>query len=512
MKRIALVLTFSMILSFSYSQNADYMKAERYYGFQKYELALKYYLKYYSQDSTNFDLNVRIADLYLSTNIDKSRALLYYLRAKIINPNAPKSLSFNIARAYYFDYKFENAIQLLSEYSNEAKDMKDKKKAGHFLQLVLAADALYNLPIKAEIIYLGDKINSPRADLNPFINSDENKLFFSSRREKNLANIFYSDYDTITGQWGEPIKIDDVSSYYEDILAGIEQDGNEIFIHYLDDSPNVDLLNSKNNGKFFTEPIITGSLISSEHKEEGAFVTSDGNNLFYASAKEDGFGGLDLYISTKLPNGDWGLPISLGDKINSNQDENYPFLTPDGSKLYYSSKGFNTMGGYDLFVSIKNSLGEWSYPTNIGYPVNDVYDNKNISFPRNMRYAYTNYVKPFKGAGNFDFYKIIFKEREPDFLTFIGFVYYGNSNDKKLVTLLDTDMSINIYERKSDELVGTYTLNEKNAKLVIALLPGDYTLVIESASYHTYKENIKVKEETLRKDLIFKDFILKPKS
>ncbi len=511
MKKIILFSLFLLIFNLTQAQDDDLAKAEKYLSYQKYEYALKYYLKYYPKDSLSFDLNFKIGDLYLLTDIDKSKAMIYLLRAKILTEKPNPDLLFSLAKAYYYDYSFEKAISYLSEYSIQAKDIETKKRAGSFLQTILSAETLFADSVEAEIVYLGDSINSTRSDINPFINNYENRIFFSSRREKNAYHIFYSEYDSINNYWKKPQKMESISSNYEDIIAGVDRFENEIFIHFADDSPILDLFSSKKANSNYAEPMMAGKLISSVQKAEGATLSASGDTLYFASNLVMGFGGFDLYYSIKLPDGEWGIPINLGEKVNSEMDENYPFISNDGQKLYFSSTGFNSMGGYDLFVSEKESNGEWAFPVNLGFPVNDVYDNKTISLPENNRYAYTSYVKPFSGLGSNDLYKIIFKQRDPQFLTYIANIYFGDKNYKKPVNLVSTDFAINLYEKKTNELVGTYALNKKSSKIVLALMPGDYVLTIENHFFETLKQNITVNEQTYKKDIIFTEYLLKQK-
>ena len=91
----------------------------------------------------------------------------------------------------------------------------------------------------------------------------------------------------------------------------------------------------------------------------------------FSSYGNDGKNGKDIYRVVKLPNGEWSKPASIGDEINSPFDEDYPFLHPDGKTLYFSSKGYNSMGGYDIFKSVRNEeTGKWSFPENLDFPIN----------------------------------------------------------------------------------------------------------------------------------------------
>ena len=102
-------------------------------------------------------------------------------------------------------------------------------------------------------------------------------------------------------------------------------------------------------------------------------VSSDGKTMIFSSDREGGYGKMDLYEINYI-NGKWSSPKNLGDKINSNEYEKSPYLHADGRTLFFASTNFPTLGGFDIFYSRKDSLGNWQKPINIGYPINTVFD------------------------------------------------------------------------------------------------------------------------------------------
>ena len=99
-------------------------------------------------------------------------------------------------------------------------------------------------------------------------------------------------------------------------------------------------------------------------------ISSDGNTIIFASDREGGYGGIDLYQISKNRFGEWSEPQNLGPKINSLKNEKSPFLHVDGKTLFFASDNFPSLGGYDIFYSRKDSLNNWQKPINIGYPIN----------------------------------------------------------------------------------------------------------------------------------------------
>jgi outer membrane protein OmpA-like peptidoglycan-associated protein len=73
--------------------------------------------------------------------------------------------------------------------------------------------------------------------------------------------------------------------------------------------------------------------------------------------------------------GKWQEPQNLGPLINTPYNEESPFVSSDGSKLYFSSQGHYNMGGYDVFVSSGDARGKWLSPVNVGYPLNTTDDD-----------------------------------------------------------------------------------------------------------------------------------------
>jgi outer membrane protein OmpA-like peptidoglycan-associated protein len=107
-------------------------------------------------------------------------------------------------------------------------------------------------------------------------------------------------------------------------------------------------------------------------------VSYDGNEMYFVSDRPSGFGGSDIYVSRKQPDGTWGEAQNLGSVINSDKNELTPFLHSDSKTLYFSSKGHNNLGGYDIFFSRQNPDGTWNKPKNLGSPINT--QNDEVSF------------------------------------------------------------------------------------------------------------------------------------
>lgn len=111
---------------------------------------------------------------------------------------------------------------------------------------------------------------------------------------------------------------------------------------------------------------------SSERTHQHPTISSGGDKLYFASDREGGFGGMDIWVS-EFTGGKWGTPKNLGAEVNTPGNEAFPFIHDDGT-LYYASDGLGGLGGYDIFQTTQD--GEtWTNVSNIGTPYNSNMDD-----------------------------------------------------------------------------------------------------------------------------------------
>ncbi len=162
-------------------------------------------------------------------------------------------------------------------------------------------------------------------------------------------------------------------------------------------------------------------------------VSPDGRYLFFSSDKgRDGYGGLDIYMSRKSKKG-WSKPENLGPKVNTSEHEGFPFYTKSG-KLYFCSKGHVGYGGYDIYVTERDSFNDWKKPVNVGMPINSAYDDISIAFSADGQLG--TFTSSRSGAGDDIF---LFKLRQGTADTTVC----DNFNDSTVVLTKAQDFSIN---------------------------------------------------------------------
>lgn len=129
---------------------------------------------------------------------------------------------------------------------------------------------------------------------------------------------------------------------------------------------------AQSEGGLFQDPVEL-SFNNNEFSCVHPFIMEDGTTLLFSSNMPGGFGGFDLYKSILQPNGKWGEPINLGKNVNTEENELFPWVSEN--MLYFSSKGFNNYGGYDIYVA---KLTKSVMPIglkNLGKPINSFRDD-----------------------------------------------------------------------------------------------------------------------------------------
>jgi len=201
----------------------------------------------------------------------------------------------------------------------------------------------------------------------------------------------------------------------------IRQDGRLMIFtacNRADSKGGCDLYHSVKINSKWTKPINIGYPVNSRYWESTPCLGPDGRSLYFSSNRPGGYGGMDIWKSSYLPGSGWADPVNLGSSINTSEDEMSPFIHGDGKSLYFSSKGWIGMGGFDIFLSRTDSSGEWLLATNMGYPLNTFSDEFGIAMSGSGEYAI--FSSNRDSITNRDLYKIALPiSNRPEHLNYI---------------------------------------------------------------------------------------------
>jgi outer membrane protein OmpA-like peptidoglycan-associated protein len=503
-------------------------KAEQLFANENFAAALPFYLKLDSADKSNANLAFRIGVCYLNSPINKQNAVSYLERAaskvsekykegSFKEKNAPVTTYYYLAKAYHFDYQFDRAIETFEKfrtYLGEA-DAGMLKDVSRQIEMCNNGKAMVANPVSMKVDNLGGGINSQFPEHSPVITADEATIIFTARRPNTTGGkidpndgMYFEDIYIATrnedNTWNEPRNMGaPINTEGNDATIGISADGQKLFI-YKDDKGDGNIYFSNLMGDRWSSPQKLNEFVNSKSWEGNASISADGNLLYFSSEREGGLGGKDIYMSRKLPNGDWGKPINMGPKVNTPYDDDAPYIHPDGVTLYFSSQGHKSMGGYDIFYSTFNpDDNSWSDPVNMGYPVNSTDDDIfYVPTPDNKRAYYSSFKKD--GMGEKDIYLITLPEKEETPLTVVRgklVSIYGGVPENAMITITDNE---------TGELVGTYTPNASTGAYLFILQPGrNYNISYEADDFLFSSENFVV-SDTSAYSVINKPIELQP--
>ncbi|MCX6292611.1 MAG: hypothetical protein NT126_12750 [Bacteroidetes bacterium] len=468
---------------------------------ENYNGALKGYLELIKTDPNNAEINFRLGYCYLMTNGNRAKALEYFdAAAKSKNPRKESMYFFGLA--YMYAERWDDAINAFEVYKGgtHSKPVKDFPDAERQEEMCETAKELTAHPLKVTFENLGKGINSSYDDYNPFVSADGKTLVFSSRRKGNMggfiedlgmysADVFWTNWKDTT--WSKAKSVGAaLNSEWDEESVNLSADGNTIIAYFDNSEGTGDLAYATLKGKTWQKSTLFSPVINSKEIESAGSISLDGSTLYFASERKDSKGKSDLYMSKRKENGDWGTPANLGAAINTKYDEDAPFISMDGKTLYFSSKGHNSMGGYDVFRSVYDeSSGSWSEPVNIGYPVNNADDNLFFSMTGDQRTAY---VAAWRegGWGDRDIYRITYQDTtDHPFLSLISGTVASETNAKVEVTKATLTS-------KSDPSVSmTYKPFSPGNEFVLSAKPGSYELSVEGYNFSPYKEEITISNE-----------------
>jgi len=500
---VALLLSVS-----AFSQRADPADAEEHFKFGNYIDALIVYKKLMVKDPKNADYPYKAGLCVLLTDRDKTEAIKYLETAS--ERKSDPDADFYLAKAYHFNLKLDQALSTYQKYKTAGAGTK-LKEVDREIEMVKNAKKLVASPIDISFENAGDKVNTKYPDYYPFVTPNESFMVFTSRRKSGVREfdgyypsaIYYCKVDS--GEFTPAKKGSSmVNSTYDDQAVGLSYNADKLFI-YFDDIKNVgDIYEAEIKDFRFRKKVKMGENVNSKGFESAATISADGNTLFFASRRDGGFGQKDIYMTRKLPTGDWAMPQNLGDVINTPYDEDFPNLFYDGKTLYFSSKGHNSMGGFDYFKSTWNeATNAWSKPENLGYPLNTPDDELCISFIEDQSYAYVSaWRKDSKGEK--DIYKVTFNEIDSRQTIFKSKVLAEGSTEAI------KDAMISVIDNRTQEEVGSYVPNQNSGSFTIILKPGSYNVLIDAPGFAPKSEDIVVLGKSDFIPFTTKDFIVTP--
>lgn len=470
------------------------------------------------------ELNYKIGVCYLNST-DPSKCIPYLKTAKELDPTCDPFLNYFYGYALQLEGKYSEAIKSYTAFETEYK------KADNFTKFVgarkkqcAAIEKAEKSPVRCWVDNV-ESLNSSANDISPSISTDGSELIMSSDRSNgNSTNaVGEYDYDIYTSSllengWSKPTKVNGgLNSTGDEIANCMSYDGSKMLLHRTEGGQS-DIYESRLVGANWSDPKKLPLMISSDkNNEKYASYSDDGWKIFFNREYLERENGLEIVYSAmqnKMKQ-DYMAPSVLS-ACNSRFNEGPIYVHIDGETMYLASEGFDSYGGYDIFVS-KKIAGQWSTPVNMGYPINTPYDDFFFASTANGKFAYISSNRA-GGKGGFDIYRVTFwgpekkpvTETEDYLLASIAQPVKDHAIEssvtvkKKTLTVFKgitidaisrkpVEAQIEIIDNVTGQVIETFTSNSATGKFIITLASGkNYGIAVKAPGYLFHSENFDI--------------------
>lgn len=374
---------------------------------KKYDIAKSLWSEIVFDNPENSNINYKTGVSFLESKSGRINSLKYLKVAaqkvnKLYSPfdntisTAPLEVFYYLGKSYHLNNLQDSSIKYLKQFINVvSKKHYLKGDAEKLIKQCENFNLVTDNSKNHKIINSFVSLNTNHNEFNPIVSLNGSSMIFTSDRQRNsgatsnekifdvaTGNHFYDIYltqkNSLKNTW-DTTKLLNISKLRtNEIGIGASYDNEKLFLS------NGVKTSKKGNAIRFSRKIqnfYSAKQFNSfaDHNISSIAITEDEMSVIFSSNKSGGYGGEDLWFSTKKDDGSWSKPVNMGPNINSSYDEVSPFIHPDQVTLFFSSNSDKSIGGYDVLFSTKDSQGNWQEAKNIGIPINTVNDEKYFS-------------------------------------------------------------------------------------------------------------------------------------
>jgi hypothetical protein len=197
-----------------------------------------------------------------------------------------------------------------------------------------------------------DAVNSEDTETSPAVSLEGTELWFSSEREPTLgeSDVWYSTRTELDGSWSEPVLVRELSSEEKDTPRPPGWQGRVMPLgsRAIGSGFNATYLAVRaGRGLPFAQPVLVAELVREELSTVDGFLSEDGLDLYFNLTPDAGEADGDLYVAHReTADRPFGAPEPLSE-LNTDSDERDPWLSPDGSRFFFSSDRDGTLNIYE---------------------------------------------------------------------------------------------------------------------------------------------------------------------
>ncbi|WP_018613102.1 OmpA family protein [Segetibacter koreensis] len=409
-----------------------------------------------------------------------------------------KAIDTSYFRFFYLPYsinlaglgRFNDALNAINQFLS-IKELSDRsRKSGEYRKRTYEFGVQYGNknPVGNYVfapINLGDSVNSEKSEYYPSITINDSMFVFTRRGEGFREDFFestildekkYSKSKLING---------DINAEPSKGAINISQDGEWLIFagyNFPGGYGDFDLYISYYTPTGWSEPENLGRNINTESWESSPSLSPDKRALYFSSNRPGGYGGKDLYVSYRMPNGKWGPAKNMGSSINTVGDELAPFIHADNATLYFTSDGLPGYGNSDIFLCRKGPNNEWSNPENLGYPINTIENEGSLFVSADGKTAF--YASDRSDSrGGLDIYTF---ELRPDVRPARTLYVKGKVYDIK--TRKGLPSAVELVDNTNQQTVSNVQTDETGNYFITLPVGKDYTFTVNRKGYLFYSE------------------------
>jgi outer membrane protein OmpA-like peptidoglycan-associated protein len=482
------------------------------YTLNKFIAAEDFFLKAIEADPQFLEAYLMLAQVYEDSN-QPLKAIDVYRKGLPLHEKYYPYGFIKLGKLEYKEGLYENALISYNHYlsinTNNASQIAKAREG--IARCEFSIDAIQH-PVDFKPMRLGPSVNTSADEYWPSLSTDETTLVItrlvpSDDFMKKVQEDFFisqwtgADWEEMKNA-GRPLNTADNEG-----AQTISGDGRYMIFTACNRGDGIgrcDLYASSKEGDIWSLPINLGNPVNTKYRETQPSISPDSRTLYFSSDRPGGKGLHDIWVSHRDENGQWSTPLNLGDTINTEGEEMSPFIHPDDQSLYFSSDGLIGLGGYDLFISRRDSAGKWQTPVNLGYPINTNRDEIGLIVnSRGDKAYYSSDVDKITGKDIFVF-ELPVRDR-PLMVTYMkGKVF--DALDHRLLKaqfeLVDLETGRIIFSSFSDSLTGEF--------LVSIPVNRNYMLNVAKKAYLFFSENFSLKNSFDADKPFLKDVPLQP--
>ena len=411
--------------------------------------------------------------------------------------------AFSLDSNYTLDYKLAYSIQLAGSGEFEkalnavnellikkppknptSLESAQKRKRSYEFAVDYAKNNLINGYVFAPK-NLGSNINSAGLEYLPSLSVDGSEIVFTRRVNINNEDFFISKKEKDV--WGPAKSAEgNINTAQSEAAQTLSADGEWMIYSAngrMDSYGNYDLYMAQHTAGGWVDTYHFGQGINTDQWDAQPSLSPDRKDLYFASRRPGGYGGIDIYVSHLKPNGYYSLPENLGPDVNTAGDDQCPFIHTDNQTLYFTSNGWPGYGDDDLFVVRRQPDGKWGKPINLGYPINTIDKDATLCIASDGKTAY--YASDRSDSkGGLDIYSFELRE---DIRPIKTLWVKGKITDKKTDAGLFS--TVQLIDLSGKQIISKVETDEKGNYFITLPVGKDYAFNVNRKGYLFYSDH-----------------------